>query len=310
MKFKLAIILCVIIILTACSSIPGYNKFFDGGISGGAGKGITVKFVQAPQEGSILGEEDQFSVAIEVYNYIASDRGVTGFLCLRQDASSSIGGVPPNECRNLNLQPAEDIDGNVYPDQGKFFFPDQGYYSYRRLDQFKQQNQLHADLLYEVDTTAGAIACVSMPQAEKVPSACKGRQTISLQQQEAPIQIVDLTAEQMPSGAEGVRLKLEMKVKKVDTGEIIAPGKLMSAAATPIVRFQASVNRMPLSCQGVAGSFIEFRSNQNEKVIKCTAPLKLTQSYENIPLSFELEYGFKKTIPGPRFELRKEDYIA
>lgn len=304
MKFKVILIsLLILVLITSCSNI---SNLFNGGGSSPSGKGLTVSFKEAPAEGSTLNENEQFSVLIDISNYIVSDKDIRAKLCLSDLASDSYGGVRSAECKDIVIPPGERTDNNIFPGQSPepLRFPAQGFYSYHNLDpNFPQSNQLLLDLAYEINTISTATGCYSMPQ---VSSKCKGTQSLSINQQEAPLQVSKITLTQATISNNEVNLNVEITVSKNDEGQVYTSGKYVSETE-PSIGFEAALNRMPLKCTGLSNNFIKFRQTQNEKIIKCTASRMLSQEFENANIDIALDYGFLKIIKGPKFNLKKEE---
>ncbi len=314
MKFNsivIFLILLFLLLLTAC------NLPFSSSGSPSSGKGIAISFKESPRDGSTIGEQDKFAVSLDVQNYIQSDKDISGYLCLTDLASDTYGGIPSNECRYIDLQPAEKANNNVCAGQPAepIRFPAQGFYQYHNLDVFSQQNQLLINFVYQSSMSASATSCVSSPQSTSlsISSNCKGLQTASVQQQYAPIQVSKVTVDTgTDSPPYDIRLKYEITLSKTEDGTLFIPtGDLANAGQIEAVKFQAYVNRFPLVCQGLQNNMVVFKTNQNEKVIKCAMSLKLDQEIANANLDVLMDYGFRKVIKGPKFNLKKEEaYVA
>ena len=317
MRIKLILtILILMSILVSCSDIPGVSKIFSSdGSSSGSGRGFEVKFSQAPKSGTTLTQNDNFAIVIDVSNYIVSDKPVSGKLCLKDSSSDSYGGIKSNECKYFNVPPGEEVNDKLFPGQiDPLRFPSQGFYSYTRLDEISIDNEITADLYYDTQNEAGAVACIAMPQIENAPKNCIGSQRLSIQQQDSPLEVSSINIEPSTIDQSTVRLKLELTLSKKEKFTLLSPGNLDSSALDERVKIDIALRSgtltQPLSCQGVSQGFIEFRPNQNEKIIKCTASIKLNQEFENIPVIINTVYGVKKTIQVPKFKLKKEESVA
>ena len=315
MKLKLILLLTLLlIILTSCNDLPVVNRFFGDKTQTSSGRGIIASFSEAPKAGTTLGEEDQFSIVIDISNYIKSDQGVTGTLCLKDLVPDTYGGVTSREpCKSIYLPPAEEAGKQLFAGRPPetIRFPQQGFFSYRGLDpNFPQENQLIAEFSYELSTVTIATGCVAMPQATSAStSSCKGTQNLRIQQDDAPVQISKIVMDQSTIGPNELGLKFEITVKKVDEGILYPPSSSLSDFTPKAsVRFNALMDKTKeLKCSGLSSGMIEFRKDQNEKIIKCSIPRNLNQEIENVNLDILMEYSFRQIIKSPKFTLKKEE---
>ena len=126
---KKFVIVLFLLFLASCTMPFGNN-------SSPQGKGLSVSIKTSPSiQGKTLNEGDTFSANVDVTNYFTSRKGITGYLCLRDQTGSTYGGVDDNQCIPLNIDAAENIDNKINPTGASFSFPSSGgEYSYKNLE--------------------------------------------------------------------------------------------------------------------------------------------------------------------------------
>ncbi len=304
MKKSIILLLLVSLFLVSCT--------IGSGSSSAQGKGISARISTSPEiNGRTLSESDTFTVNVEIINYFTSKKGINGYLCLNDQSGSTYGGVSDNNnCVPLSLAPAENINNNINPTGVSINFPNAGEYSYYNLGSTSIPNQIVADILYDTESIAGGVACVSTKNSNK----CQGSQTISLNKQDAPLIISQIIAS--PSyRSNDVVLNLEIHIVQNDDGEILTPGNLLSAnKRNSEVKIDVEMENKITKCtgSGFSGNTLEFSqlklsNNKNEKIIKCKAVIDIPSDYKNVPINVMMVYGFKKRIEGPVFSLKKSE---
>lgn len=297
--------------LSSCTTLEGtFGGFFNRGGQGVGGKGIVLKFVEAPENNEEITEGIPFSIRIEVENNIVSDRGLTGELCLRDELSDNFGGITTNQCKTVNLPPATQIDNKVTPSVDSYFF---GPYTYRNLQKdLSIQTKITADMKYEVEAVAGSTACVKRPvaQSTSIPQNCGGRQDLQIQQPDLPVKVDSVSAKAQTASDTESNLLLDITVSKATTGQLVTKGNVIGTVAAPgsaDVDFEVIINnQISAICSGVANNRLQIRQNENQKIIKCSAKLSLNQDYIQVPITIKMGYGFIQPVDGPTIKLVKE----
>ena len=314
MKIKIILLLiAIVILLSACASVSQYTDFFSSGSSSGSGKGFMVSFTQAPESGSKLSQFDTFSVVLDLSNYMVSQDPVFAKVCLSDSTSDSYSGIPSNECREVTVSQAEQVNKNFFPGKEQIRFPSQGFYKYEKLDRLSVDNQIFANVFYKAKTEAGSIACVSIPNLKNAPKNCIGQSRLNVQQQESPLKVSNILVTPNAIGENEVKLNIEITLSKERDTEVYKPSNSLGSVnsqnegARIEVTTRSSSTIDPVSCRGVSQNIIDFKKDQNEKVIKCSTSIRLSQEFDNIPIIIDLEYQVHKIIEGPKFTLKREE---
>ncbi|GEM_PF-3217666 len=319
-KVGIVLLFLMVLVITGCESFgntsgSGFNFNFFSGSSGGpvGGKGIMLKFAEAPKEGKLLTQKDLFTVRIELENYITSNPGINGQLCLRDDLGNNFGGIRTDDkCETINLPPAAKIKESVTPTRESYIF---GPYQYKNLDKdLEQKTQIFANIKYEVESTAGAVTCIKRPSAQK-PENCGEEKNLEVQQSDLPIKISSLVSRASSLSETEALVSLEITLSKTTEGEVLTKGTAVGANSgqgKAAVDFEVSINQAQPICtgSGVSGSRIEIRQNENQKVIKCSMKVRLDQeNHIQAPIIIKLGYGFLQSVPGPSMRLKGEETI-
>lgn len=296
----------MLLFLSSCSYLANFNPL-NGGSTGGS-RGLNVVITTSPQiQGKTLNENEGFTVAVDVTNNIASP--IQGVICLRDQTTDSFGGIPSSgeNCDNLNLQAAEMVDKSVYPYRETYYFPKSGDFKYRNLESISQNNQIFVDLIYEAKTQNGGSVCIEKRGIGKCPQI---DQNVQLQNNDASLDVSRITAN--PSFRENqIILNLEISLRQKEDGKLLTPGSVFSPkfGQNQKVKFNVLVEGNSANCKEANQGYVEFRKDQNEKIIKCSAPVTIPVSHEFVPVIVNMEYAFQKTITGPSFTLKKEEGI-
>jgi len=116
-----------------------------------------------------------------------------------------------------------------------------------------------------------------------------------------------LTSKSSASNFEA-RVDLEILLTKVATGQVTTKENILSqqtSGGTAQVEFDVSIDRVPATCSGLGNNRIEFRQNENEKIVKCYAQISLDQDFKDAPIIIKTGYGFIQRIPGRTIRLVK-----
>lgn len=276
---------------------------------GAQGKGLNVNIFTKPDiAGKTLNEESSFVVDVEISNYIPSS--IRGDLCLRDESTNNYGGVDDNQCQAINIVAAERISNKLVPSGISIPFPSAGEYFYKNLPTNGADNRIFADLYYETETIADASnGCVSRSLDDK---SCNSEQRLSVSQSEAPLQVSSIKFTPIARRAsQDVTVKTEITISQVDDGSVLNSGtSFHSQSDNPSIGVNVLINNQKADCTGSSfshGQLVVRNSNAKiEKVINCNTIVNIaTESVNNIPVTVQLEYGFKKTIYGPSFKLKK-----
>ncbi len=312
MKKEVIFFLVFLFILSACTTISEggrFGGFFSGRSEAVGGKGIMLKFIDAPDEGYEMTERDVFNLGIEIENHVPGQRGLSGEVCVRDTLTSTYSGIPENECLSVELPPATDIEGRITPSIDLFKF---GPYQYQNLEvSYSQPATIFADFKYELESLSFSSVCLKRQGAESqnIPSNCGKKQDLKVQQTDLPVKISRLTTRTSSSETSSI-LSMEILLSKTKSGQLVSSGDILgqqASAGYALVDFEVLVNRQPVQCSLAANNRIEFRQNENEKLIKCTVTLPLEGEHFDAPIRIKMGYGFIQTIRGPTVSLRKED---
>lgn len=310
------VLIVLVLFLSACNGGGGFDfsSFGFGGSSTPSGSGVNIKFVEAPKSGEVFSEGDTFSILLKLENGIPGINGVAGNICLRDGTTDTYGGIPSNNCRPINLRPADISNSKIFPSVDEARFPETGFYSYKNLDpQLSLDNQIYADFNYNLETNAIGTICIARPHSTSsaIPSGCSDDQTLSLSQPSGVPISADVKVSKSRVDENNIRLTLLITLRNTLQGHILRPGNLESPSSNeyPEIGFDGFISQFPIDCSSIRNGYVEFRQSENEKVIKCTASINLPQDYLQVPLSLKLRYGYTDTILGPKIKLKGAENI-
>src|SRR3989344_5744558 len=104
MKIKWFIFIAMLLLLSSCATFSNsFGKYLGGREGAVGGSGVILKFIDAPDEGQEIYEDEVFQLGIEIENHVATDPGLIGELCVRDTLTNSYGGMQDNECLSVNL---------------------------------------------------------------------------------------------------------------------------------------------------------------------------------------------------------------
>lgn len=307
MQKKVLIIGIIILALfiTSCS-VPSDLSFLSFGSSQtSTGKGVKLEFVDYPK--GELTDNEQFRIKAMVTNY--GQIPIDGSLCLYDTPTDRLGGIPPQQCRPIHLDKAEEIsDGKSAPSQQEYYFPDSdaGFFSYHSIPtDIPASSIIYADFTYAVFDKASAQVCVKSMQADQknIPVPCDDTQTITkINQGDLPVKVSKVEKQSSPLGSNQALLKLKVYIQKDEEGDIVPPENYQDQRfALPMVDFKLSMGGNAFTCSPLKNGAFEL--SQSEKVINCQATINLGQDYVYDTLVIELGYGFRKTISLPEIKL-------
>ncbi|HIH25170.1 hypothetical protein J4476_06240 [Candidatus Woesearchaeota archaeon] len=306
MKFKnLVIILVLSVVLISCSSGSG---------SGGSARGVSIKFIEPlPSE---LSEGGEFSTTIQISNAVVNANGINGELCLRDSISDNYGGLKdsPSPCYPVNLPSASQTSkGGINPSEDVFTFTSQPY---SNLDpSITNEISIIADFKYSVDTSAGAVACVKKPGANSptIPSNCGTEQSLSVQQPDMPLKVAKILIRPSRINSNDVKLNTEITLSRAIQGELLPKQESFEKTSfgSADIDFNVEINGYSASCSSISsGSKLNIRSNENEKVIKCSTLITLNQDYLDVPVKIDMGYGFRQSVPGGKIKLISNEVLS
>jgi hypothetical protein len=306
MKNKVLIFILLAIFLTSCTQLGG---FFGQGGGNVGGKGVVLKFIDAPSNGEVFGENLPFNIVIQLENYVTTSP-LIGELCLRDDLGDNYGGITTEECKQLNIPQAAETTNQITPSIDQFQF---GPYTYKNLlKELSLGTKITADVKYEVDAVAAGTTCIKRSSAESqsIPSNCGQSQSIQLKQPDLPLKVTKLTTKASSLSATESLVSMEITLSKSTQGRLLSKENLLdrNVQAIASIIFSVELNGQQVKCTN-ANDKLDFRQNENEKLIKCTARIPLEQDYIQAPITIKMGYGFIQSVDGPTIQLKKEEEI-
>ncbi len=256
-------------------------------------------------------EGQQFSVILQLENYVVNDYGIHGELCLRDGLTENFGGIPETACNPINLDSAKkDQNGNIAPPKpGVYNF---GPYSYKGGSmEFASlsQTQIIADVKYEVEEKARSSICVQRSSISQ--SVCSEQQNLRIDQPDLPLKVSSIKATTLGIQQSTTNVLLEITLSKTQEGQLVSSGEILTSSlpGMALVSFDIAINGAPAKCTGlVNGNMLEVTQDQNQKVIKCSTSIILNQDYiQEAPIEMRMGYGFIQSINGPVVKFGKTE---
>ncbi len=299
----------LLVLTSACASLKsGWGRLFGGGGEVG-GSGVILKFIKAPAEGQEVKEGNEVRFLIGVENYVTSEPGLVGELCLldRKISRSPADGIrDAGDCKQVDLPPATIIDKEITPSKQNFPF---GPYIYMDIEkEFEYDVPIYANLKYEVQTVAGANTCVKKEAAEgpEIPANCGEKQDLTVQQIDLPLKISKLTTEASPSDFTA-KVYADIILTKVKEGQVVTKSDIFSgqvSLGTADIDFTVEIGGQTATCPNV-GDRLQLRQDEDKKLVQCYAEIPLNQNSIDVPIRIKMGYGFIQTIQGPTIKLVK-----
>ena len=301
---KMFFVCLSLLLLFSCATLQNKFNFFGGKDGAVGGKGVVLKFIEAPDNNEEIIEGFPFNVKLQIDNFVETEPGLIGEVCLRDRRISRSGndGIADNgDCKPISLRPAD--NGNPYSEE--YFF---GPYSYFYVEkEFKEDVVIYAEVFYEVQSIAGALMCVKRPatQGQNIPANCGKKQDLQIQQPDLPIKISRLTTKASSTEFEST-IELEIALTKVETGQVVTKSSTIDKISSKAdIEFEVLANNLQVVCNNAGNNRLELRQNENEKIIKCFIKIPLNQDVVDIPIRIKTGYGFIQSIPGRTIKLVK-----
>lgn len=331
MKKEISLILILsLVVLTACASIsniPGVGGFFGGSISQGeGGRGVVLSFIEFPQDpcptnvdGRVcILENTPFNLRMQVDNFVTNERGVQGQLCLEDDFTDRYGGIRSTEpCLPINLGPATETEGGIYEtSDNRLIF---GPYTYHSLPSgFPLDTEIRAKLKYDIEATAGALACAKRKSAQPPASNpnCGNLQNLQVHQSDLPLEVTSIRSWTTSLSEVDNQVIAEIKLSRKAGGHILTRGNFMQTSSAPAIatiNFWVTMNSQRAQCIGTIDDRLELRQNENEKIIKCSSKVVLSgQDSMQVPIVINMGYGYIQTTRSPTklTLIKQEELIA
>ncbi|MBI2148406.1 hypothetical protein HYU23_01900 [Candidatus Woesearchaeota archaeon] len=317
MKKEAIILIVLSLFLTSCATFGGFGNYFSKGSGELGGRGLMLRFLEPKGSSINIPEGVPFSVKIQLENYVVSDFGISGQICLRDTVTDNFGGIHGTQCLDMNLQPARKTDSRITPfitDPPYFFGP----YSYkgaiRELPSVTETNKIIADVKYEIDTTAESTMCIKSSAAQSVPSECKDTQNLRIDQPDLPLKVSSINARTFSLSSTDTSVLLEITLIKSEIGHFTTKTGVASMTMQPgsaLVSFDVLINNNRASCTGLVNNMLEINKDTDQKIIKCSAKLIVDQNYiRDAPIKIKMGYGFIKSVDGPKIMIVKEEVIV
>ncbi|HLC58263.1 MAG TPA: hypothetical protein VJI68_00210 [Candidatus Nanoarchaeia archaeon] len=310
MKLKWCyLVIVLLLILTACSSISDRIPFLGGKQAPVGGSGLTLTFVNVPANNELIYEGAEFDVEVALENNIVNEQGLTGRICLQDDLTDNFGGITSNLCQNFNLPSAtKSSNGKVTSVQENFLFKPQPYKGLQK--ELELSNSINAVVAYELESISGSEVCIKRREAEV--ANCLNQQKLETRQSDLPLKIQSIEAKVSSKDQSEYVVILDISLEKATKGQLLTPGSITSGsieAPTAEVNFEISIDGKPIKCNTASAGKVTFRSNENEKLIKCTGPITLNQDSIMAQITMKMSYGFKQTLNGPKIRLIKNEEL-
>ncbi|GEM_PF-5098429 len=300
MDKRVLIIFFLLLVLVACT--PQGRQTI--------GRGVKLEFIEYPK-GELLETgrgPEPFGLGLQVSNFASVP--VQGQICVR-DTPFGIGGIPPNTCESVNLDPAFKAEnGQVRENtQGLQFGP----FQYQGLDAGKTYTtEISAELRYTIESRHFMDVCLVRDDTRSgVPGQCKDDASVSVTQDLLPLAVKNVKKEVHHFSAGNVDqlfVKLvfnmgldESNVQIMQQGDSGFARSSKSLVSVRVHGFGTDFACTPLTREGV----FDFRPDSTNE-LRCTANIPLEQDRQDDLVEVRLGYGAGQTVSIPSVKLIKQ----
>lgn len=268
--------------------------------------GVDLKILEGTPPRDQIFDGQPFNVIVQLINNLPR-RVDDVSLCVWDEISESVGGIPGKECRTLALNPAIEYEGEVTPEISESFrFPEGGSYVYRGVGENYKSTNIHVDLVYPADSSTIVYPVCFKKSAEINPDfPCELNERFTSQQMDAdiaPVIVEKVEKVIVPSGGNENQIILDIYLKNSGRGEIISTdleNRNIMRVDVETVGTPSSFECFPLSQEG----FIDFK--ESTKKITCRAQVTLDQIAYQESIKINLYYDYKVSQPIKNIKLTK-----
>ena len=219
-------------------------------------------------------------------------------LCVSDIVSNEHEGIMGLDCQNINIHSAQELDGQIYPEEQIIYFPSEGSYSYKNMDLGPDEITIFAQATYRLKTEFSLILCLKKdPTLEIDGVLCETSSVFDasdISNTPAPI-VLDKVETTLTSEGTKNRVFLDFNFKKLGEGEVFFQDE-----GDNLVRFEISLGNKQVNfqCNSKNNDFLEF--DQNSEIISCNTLIELNEQIEVNLLKVDLNYYHKvKITKGP-----------
>ncbi len=296
MKKKAVFFFLFLLVATGCQYLLNRPQTISG-------EGVRVEFVEFPER--FLGETEPFLVKTRITNNNPT-APLSGNVCVNDFVTKRLGGIPENSCEPFTLEPAEEIEGKLFPKQAEQDF---GPFSYERLNPgVPYSTNIAAIFSYLVESRHFVEGfCVKKSSSAKTPIPCDRSETITTTKQpRTPLQVTSIQKNVNSLGNDQANVRITLTLKKTDKGDLVSRENLEEPFSTnALVDLSVSYLGIPFQCAGLSGGRLDF--SQDAKEVACHAVIDVSQEYIAEPLEVHMIYGFRKVIQTDSIKLIPEE---
>jgi len=188
--------------------------------------GVDLNILEGTPPRDQIFDGQPFNVITQLINSLP--RGVDEVsLCVWDEISESVGGIPGKQCTSLSLNPATEYEGVITPELSEAIrFPENGNYVYNGVgDNYKSTN-IHMDLIYPANSATTVFPVCFKKSAEIETSfPCELDEVFSLKDIDsdvAPVVIDKIEKVIVPSGGNENQILLDIYLRNSGGGEVIS----------------------------------------------------------------------------------------
>lgn len=298
---KEIIFLSIILLISAACTLSGQKG------SQAQNDAITMNFLtnQPPTE---LYDSQNFRVGLNIKNYAQEKKDV--FVCVFDELSDYFNGIPANTCKDVKLDASELSGDNILPSDKRVYWPGEDQtYMYEKITG-SMSTSIFAELTYQHKTVSTAQICVKRDiEAETSGVKCDVDSQEQVTNNDAPIKISNLEKRLVPLGKNKVSVLLNFVITNVGSGKVQNKKSLKSRdnidpAIDIAVNLVGKTNSFKCNPTRDDGKIL---LKENQKTIKCEAPVDMEEPFSMVPLEITLDYGYDiLTSVGPINLIGKE----
>lgn len=286
----------IMLLLFSMMLMAGGCQLSGGGVTRSASpEGVTLSFIPGSPP-DVIREDSGFIVGVKLENN--ADITINSAKICARGILSDYGGFPVEEqCTDFNLAGVEVRNNKqIVKDSKPFYFNSEGYKTNGRSI---IEPTIIAKATYGCEFIAGPQLCVTkdLMTDEIGGGECARTESISgskLYSKSAPITLMKADKELSNSGDGNLRLRVGLTLKKAGDGGYVVNSLNDDEVQKSYVKMQVSYGSYgDMKCSGLKDGNMEWKRNENEKVINCEILLGSVNQLESAPLNVKLNYYYR-----------------
>lgn len=261
--------------------------------------GVEAEFIKGKPPLDGIYEERPFGVEVKVKNFLEKD--ISGEVCAYDSPGDEFGGIRGRDCKPFDLSGAVFLDGEFIDVVDKRY--SFGPYTYSDLPLGLDDTNVKVEVTYNTNNKVSASFCLKKDPGFETDFPCEDVTTIpvdEITQDFSPVTVNQVDVKTLAEVNGKNTIILDIVLKKASKGKVVRN----SENEEPLigVSLKLAGTSGEFSCAGVRDGFIKMEGN--EKKIRCTGDVTLTDVAYDDSVEIVLDFGYKLSIPDPPKAIR------